>query len=130
RTFVAAGFFIVATGRCLSAKARETATPIEHIVVLFQENVSFDHYFATYPRAENLPGEPAFRAAPGTPAVDGLSDTLLQHNPNRYPPFRLARSQALTCDQDHSYLHEQQAMDHGLMDKFVEYTEVDTPSCA
>jgi phospholipase C len=24
-----------------------TATPIKHLVVIFQENVSFDHYFAT-----------------------------------------------------------------------------------
>jgi phospholipase C len=23
----------------------ETTTPIEHVVVIFQENVSFDHYF-------------------------------------------------------------------------------------
>src|SRR5438128_696141 len=29
----------------------ETTTPIRHLVVLFQENVSFDHYFATYPHA-------------------------------------------------------------------------------
>lgn len=28
-----------------------TATPIKHIVVIFQENVSFDHYFGTYPFA-------------------------------------------------------------------------------
>ena len=35
-----------------------TATPIEHVVVIFQENVSFDHYFATYPRATNPTGEP------------------------------------------------------------------------
>ena len=26
-----------------------TATPIRHLVVLFEENVSFDHYFGTYP---------------------------------------------------------------------------------
>src|SRR5436305_1190476 len=26
-----------------------TATPIKHLVVIFQENVSFDHYFGTYP---------------------------------------------------------------------------------
>jgi phospholipase C len=26
-----------------------TATPIKHVVVIFQENVSFDHYFGTYP---------------------------------------------------------------------------------
>jgi len=29
--------------------AQATTTPIQHLVVIFQENVSFDHYFATYP---------------------------------------------------------------------------------
>ena len=28
-----------------------TTTPIKHLVVIFQENVSFDHYFASYPQA-------------------------------------------------------------------------------
>ena len=42
--------------------ANPTATPIKHLVVIFQENISFDHYFATYPRAENLPGETPFTA--------------------------------------------------------------------
>ena len=37
-----------------------TKTPIRHVIILFQENVSFDHYFATYPVAQNPPGEPAF----------------------------------------------------------------------
>ena len=32
-----------------------TATPIKHLVVIFGENISFDHYFATYPFAENPP---------------------------------------------------------------------------
>jgi Phosphoesterase family len=35
-----------------------TATPIQHLVVIFQENVSFDHYFATYPHAANTDGNP------------------------------------------------------------------------
>jgi phospholipase C len=35
---------------------------------------------------------------------------------------RLDRSQALTCDQNHSYTAEQQAFDMGLMDKFVQST--------
>ncbi len=26
-----------------------TATPIKHLVIIYNENVSFDHYFATYP---------------------------------------------------------------------------------
>ena len=47
-------------------------TPIHHVVVIFQENVSFDHYFGTYPNAANTDGQP-FHAAPGTPAVDGLT---------------------------------------------------------
>ena len=46
-----------------------TATPIKHLVVIFQENVSFDHYFATYPHAENRPGEIPFTAYANTPAV-------------------------------------------------------------
>jgi len=47
--------------------AAATTTPIHHVVVIVQENVSFDHYFATYPVAQNPPGEPAFR--PYAPAL-------------------------------------------------------------
>ena len=43
----------------------QTATPIKHVVVIFQENVSFDHYFGTYPHAANTSGQP-FPARPGT----------------------------------------------------------------
>ncbi|MBO0777605.1 MAG: alkaline phosphatase family protein, partial [Ktedonobacteraceae bacterium] len=97
-----------------------TTTPVKHLVVIFQENVSFDHYFGTYPNAQNPKGEPAFKARPGTPAVNGLNGALLNHNPNAANPQRLDRSQAVTCDQDHSYLDEQKAFNHGLMDKFIE----------
>ncbi|MGI9048703.1 MAG: phospholipase C [Rubrobacteraceae bacterium] len=100
-----------------------TATPIKHVVVVFQENVSFDHYFGTYPNAQNTSGEPNFHAKKGTPSVNGLTKALLEHNPNSANPQRLDRSQALTCDQDHNYLDEQKAFDNGLMDKFVEYTK-------
>ncbi|WP_284286348.1 alkaline phosphatase family protein [Alicyclobacillus fastidiosus] len=31
----------------------KTTTPIKHVVVIFGENVSFDHYFGTYPHATN-----------------------------------------------------------------------------
>src|SRR5947209_6359057 len=49
-----------------------TTTPITHLVVIFQENVSFDHYFGTYPNALNSEGEPRFEAAKDTPTVNGL----------------------------------------------------------
>src|SRR5258706_10587091 len=98
-----------------------TTTPIKHLVVIFQENVSFDHYFATYPDATNPAGEPAFTAKDGTPSVNGLNDSLLApNNPNSVQPFRLDRSQFETADQDHNYVDEQKAYDGGLMDQFVE----------
>ena len=106
------------------------ATPIQHLVVIFQENISFDHYFGTYPKALNPAGEPPFHARQGTPAVNGFTNALLTHNPNLNPmngtgatnPFRLARSQAVTADMDHDYLAEQQAYDFGAMDLFPMYT--------
>ena len=59
--------------------------------------------------------------ADDTPSVNGLDQALLAANPNAANPKRLDRSQALTCDMDHGYTHEQKAFDHGLMDKFVEF---------
>jgi phospholipase C len=105
------------------------------LVVIFQENVSFDHYFGTYPTAGNIDGQ-SFSAKPGTPSVSGLNPTdnnnpsetnLLTGNPNGTNPARYANTSAastgqqsiLTCDQDHNYTDEQTAFDGGLMDKFV-----------
>ena len=96
-----------------------TATPIQHLVVIYQENVSFDHYFGTYPRAGTT-GQP-FTAAPGTPAVNGLSRSLLTANPNGTDPRRYDPTSVddlLTCDQDHDYTDEQKAFDGGAMDRF------------
>jgi phospholipase C len=101
-----------------------TLTPIQHLVVIYQENISFDHYFGTYPNAANTDGTP-FHATPGTPRVNGLTPELLNNNPNAFNPQRLSPSQALTCDQDHGYGAEQKAYDGGKMDKFVEFTETD-----
>jgi phospholipase C len=107
-----------------------TKTPIKHVVVIFDENESFDHYFGTYPYAANTDGS-KFTAKPGTPKVNGLYTSitktgpvgpLLTSNPNEYNPQRLTHSEALTCDQNHSYLPEQEADDGGKMDKFVQET--------
>ncbi len=119
-----------------------TRTPIKHVVVIFQENVSFDHYFGTYPSAANTDGQP-FHASFLTPPVDGLgpatsstlppglrhSSNLLTANPNTSNPARLDSSPIgnagspggqLTCDQDHNYSDEQQAFNGGAMDKFIQ----------
>ena len=109
----------------------KTATPIKHLVVIFQENVSFDHYFGTYPQAANTDGS-SFVPAPGTPSVNGLSHNLLAHNPNSAAPKRLDSSPGdqITCDQDHNYSDEQQSFDGGKMDQFVESVGTDGGSHA
>jgi phospholipase C len=104
----------------------KTATPIKHLVVIFGENRSFDHYFGTYPYALNPKGEPQFHPLPNTPSVNGLGNALLNNNPNLNPlngagasnPFRFDRSQANTQDMDHDYMAEQLAFDGGVMDLF------------
>ncbi|WP_144106984.1 phospholipase C [Paraburkholderia sp. BCC1886] len=126
-----------------------TLTPIKHVVVIFGENVAFDHYFGTYPTAANPVGEPAFTAASGTPTVNNLSsNNLITANPNALTtspntagrmvgtvavaglglpaadllPFRLDRSQANTKSQNHAYAAEQLAYNNGAMDSFPLFT--------
>jgi phospholipase C len=113
-----------------------TITPIKHLVVIFQENVSFDHYFGTYPVATNPEGEPQFTALAETPSVNGLTNVLANHNPNlvnttngagAVNPFRLDRSQAATSDQNHNYGPEQAAVHGGMMDLFPSQVGVAGP---
>src|SRR5215470_14274080 len=101
---------VVMIGLAPVRAVNNTATPIQHVVVIFQENVSFDHYFGTYPFATNPAGEPVFHALPETPAVNGLLNAgLLTNNPNSANPRRLDRNvpaDVVTCDQDHGYKDE------------------------
>jgi phospholipase C len=101
-----------------------TKTPIKHLVVIFQENNSFDHYFGTYPFATNPPGEPPFYPRPDTPSVNGLTPELRSFNPNGIQPFRLDRTYDLSCDNDNHYRDEQAAYDGGLMDNFSILTAI------
>jgi phospholipase C len=108
------------SGTSAAAPPVRPATPIQHLVVIFQENVSFDHYFGTYPNATNVDGQ-RFTPKPGTPSINGLSGSLLTANPNgtnprRYDPTNV--NDILTCDQDHNYNDEQRAFDNGAMDRF------------
>ncbi len=106
-----------------------TTTPIKHVVVIFGENISFDHYFGTYPIALNPEGEPSFVAAPGTPGVNGLTSAFLKRNPNSTAPFRLGRSMETTCDNDNHYADEQKAYNSGLLNKFPESTSATGSGC-
>jgi phospholipase C len=136
----ALGGAVVATasGQDEAASARTsaaTATPIKHVVVIYQENVSFDHYFGTYLRGAKTPGLPVLPPL-GKHRVNGLANTpglggngnLLTNNPNldaaghQVNPRWLDPSKindVLTCSQDHEYPDEQKAFDGGKMDRFV-----------
>ncbi len=136
---------VVCDGHLDVASQLPTATKIKHLIVIFNENISYDHYFATYPSAQNNPGEIAFAPVPGTPAVNSIATpldpthafaalsgvNLLTSNPTAANtangtgatnPFRLGPSQAATADQGHNYLPEQEADDNGAMDLFPKYT--------
>jgi phospholipase C len=132
---------VTCTGHADAALLYATTTKIKHLVVVFGENISYDHYFGTYPNAANLTGETPFTATAGTPSNNNLvapldptnsfmpiaGVDLLNHNPNSLNatngtgavnPFRLGAAQAATNDQGHNYKPEQQADDNGAMDLF------------
>jgi phospholipase C len=129
----------------------KTKTPIKHLVVVFNENRSFDHYFGVYPNALNVEGEPRFEPKNNTPTITNnllSSPTLLDNNPNANPnevpsngatvtqptnganaanPFRIDRTQADTAGQNHAYTPEQLAYDAGKNDLFPLDTGNGTP---
>ncbi|HEY9292933.1 MAG TPA: alkaline phosphatase family protein [Microlunatus sp.] len=123
----ACGTPVVPEDRPAPSPTVRTTTPIKHLVVIYGENISFDHYFGSYPLAANTDGS-TFHAKPNTPRVNGLytrvkaGGNLLTDNPNGTNPHRLSGDdpqQLLTCDQNHDYLPEQQAFDRGRMDRFL-----------
>jgi len=151
---------------CLASSIISTATqasdrdqgpsnrpPIKHVVIIFQENASFDHYFATYPDAKNSDGT-RFVASSSTPTVNGLTDGnsqfpervsvgLHNFNPNTpvgqpsgldpnggANPFRMTHDQVVTCSNNHDYKGEQLATDSGFMDMFPQVNATNGAGCA
>ncbi len=118
------------TGVYALSNFSQTSTPIKHLIIIFQENVSFDHYFATYPKAANPPGEPHFHASPDTPSVNGLTSVLLTNNTNQFQPFRFDRSRSVTCDMKHAYTSQQNEANGGLMNGFVGHGSPNPQNCS
>src|SRR5882762_9834943 len=51
---IASGFLYASSAHAATAS---DASKIKHIVIIMQENRSFDHYFGTYPGADGIPME-------------------------------------------------------------------------
>ena len=85
---------------------------IEHVVILIQENRSFDHYFGTMPGVRGFGEAGAPLAQPGYP-VAGFEDELL--------PFHLETGGASQCLHDitHDWVPQHESWDGGAMDGFV-----------
>lgn len=109
------------------AKTPPTTTPIKYLVIIFQENRTFDHYFGTYPYAQNNPGETKFNRKRNTPSVNGLTSTLQTLNQNLDQPFRVSPSEANLCAPGHDYALLQESIDRGLNDAFVQTTGAEPP---
>ena len=133
--------------------SRQFIRPIKHVVIIFQENASFDHYFGTYPDAANTDGT-RFVAREDTPTVNGLTDGndffparvrvgLHNFNPNvpfgtptgldpngAANPFRMTRDQIVTCSNNHNYTGEQLATNSGFMDQFPQQNANQGAGCA
>jgi len=132
KKFYLATFFILTTlfhsstysssHSCSHEPVTPTTTPIKHLVIIFQENRSFDHYFGTYPFAENNPGETPFLPRRGTPTVNGLAGGIVNNNQNLAAPFRLTPFQGANDPNDpvHKYTNLQTALDSGMLDQFVQ----------
>ena len=90
-----------------------TATPIKHLVVIFQRERLVRPLFRDLSERRQPARRAAFHAAPRHAAVNNLANAnLLTNNPNftnpangtgAAEPFRLDRTQANTADQNHAY---------------------------
>jgi len=90
-------------------------TDIEHVVILIQENRSFDHYFGSYRGVRGFSDQSAAFQQPD-PANTTTSPV------GQLLPFHLDTSQAnaaCTHDISHEWVPQHQSWDNGKMDGFV-----------
>jgi phospholipase C len=85
---------------------RGAQIPIDHIVVLMQENHSFDNYFGRLPAA-------------GHPHVDGLPARASNPDGNGGSVQAFHQQSYCTADTDHSWTGSHIEFDQGRNDKFV-----------
>ncbi len=118
--YATAGLMTLAVGCVLPANASAGAAGIhliKHVVVIMQENHSFDNYFGTFPGADGIPGlagHPGRVPCIPDPNRGGLRPALSRHAPVRRR--RPALPGSALAD-----------IDRGKMDGFVGQAEGTTP---
>ena len=109
---------------------------IEHIVILMQENRSFDHYFGTMPGVRGFADPAAIRLPGGVPV---FRQPFPGHAQGYLAPFHLdtrTTSAQATPGTDHSWPTQHLAWNNGKMDQWVQakgpftmgyFTQADIP---
>ena len=96
---------------------------IEHIVILMQENRSFDHYFGTMPGVRGFSDPAAIRLPDGSPV---FRQPHPGHAQGYLTPFRLdtsTTSAQATPGTDHSWATQHEAWNNGKMDQGAASTQ-------
>jgi phospholipase C len=109
--------------KVLAATLKEQPTgslsDIEHIVILMQENRSFDHYFGTMPGVRGFSDPTAITLPNGNPVFYQPDPS---HAQGYLAPFHYdtkSTSAQATPDTDHGWATQHQAWDNGQMDQWV-----------
>jgi len=90
-----------------SSSTTEARSPIEHFIVLMQENHTFDNYFGTYP---GLDGIPKGTCMPVDPTEAGSECVR---------PFHIGDNKIQPADLDHSFETYERQYNGGRLDGFV-----------
>lgn len=88
-------------------QAKDPTTPIEHFIVLMQENHSFDNYFGTYPGVDGIPDGVCMPVDPAQPEGDCVE------------PYHIGDNDVELDDPDHGSSTYQLQYNDGKMDGFV-----------
>jgi phospholipase C len=103
---LSAGSLLSAASPAAALAADPTpATPIQHLVMLMQENHTFDNYFGTFPGAEGPPSDTCVPRDPASPELGCVA------------PYHLETTR--TVDLHHGSSIGYAAYDNGLMDGFI-----------
>jgi phospholipase C len=122
--------------KTLNSPVRGDLSSIEHIVILMQENRSFDHYFGTFPGARGFGDLTAIRLPDGSPVY---CQPDAGHAQGYLAPFHYdtkATSAQATPSTDHTWPTQHEAWNNGLMNQWVKakgpytmgyFTQADIP---
>jgi phospholipase C len=112
RTFLAiatavlmVGWPLIPVQAATGPAGHQPTTPIQHLVVLMQENHTFDNYFGTYPGANGLPADTKMPVDPNNPAAGYVT------------PWHIGN--ATITDISHSASTFKDQYNNGKMDGFV-----------